>query len=185
MELERLISLQGARLTLRAPRLDDAASVFAYASDPEVSRFLAWPCHSSLADSERFLLSAVDGWQSGRNLVWMIEDDRGVVGSIGAEVSCANAGIGYVVARPCWGRGYATEALGLVSAALFRWSPVRALWALCVTENAASARVLEKCGFHSERTLGNYFSCPNLAGEMRDVSLYGREKHAGEAAHRL
>lgn len=172
IELERIRTLQGARLHLRPPRLDDATAVFAYARDPEVTRYLAWPRHISPADSERFLQRAIEGWQGGASLVWMIEDEEGVAGSIGAELSGTNAGIGYVLSRRRWGRGYATEALELVSAALLCHTPVRRLWAQCVGGNIASQRVLEKCGFHYQRTQPAYFSCPNLGGERRDVALY-------------
>jgi ribosomal-protein-alanine N-acetyltransferase len=171
-EPEKIRTLQGERLSLRAPQLADAPAVYAYASDPEVTRYLAWPRHTSLADSERFLQQAVDGWECGSNLVWLIEDEGGAVGAIGAGLSRANAGIGYVLARPSWGRGYATEALTLVTTALFRYSPITAVWALCVVENVASRRVLEKSGFHYQHIIDNYFSCPNLGGSRRDVALY-------------
>ncbi|HEX9801627.1 MAG TPA: GNAT family N-acetyltransferase [Gammaproteobacteria bacterium] len=157
---------------LRPPRPDDATAVFAYASDPEVTRYLAWPRHTSVGDSERFLQRAIGGWQDGASLVWLIEDEEGVAGSIGAELSGTNAGIGYVLSRRRWGRGYATEALGLVSAALLCHTPVRRVWAQCVGENSASQRVLDKCGFHYQRTQPDYFSCPNLGGARRDVLLY-------------
>jgi ribosomal-protein-alanine N-acetyltransferase len=172
IELEKIRTLQGARLHLRPPRADDARAVYHYASDPAVTRYLAWPRHTSEADSERFLQRAISGWQDGASLVWMIEDEEGVAGSIGAKLSGANAGIGYVLSRHCWRRGYATEALELVSAALLCHTPVRRVWAQCVGENIASQRVLEKCGFHYQRTQPGYFSCPNLGGERRDVLLY-------------
>lgn len=177
-DLAGLARLQGKRLHLRPPAMTDAEAVYAYASDPAVTRFLAWPQHRTLVDSERFLETALQGWQGGHNLVWLIEDASGVVGAIGARLSGANAGIGYVLARACWGKGYATEALQLLSEALFCLSPVRALWAYCVTENGASARVLEKSGFHFERLLPNYFTCPNLGDEVRDVMLYVRHREA-------
>ena len=174
MNLEMLACLQSARLTLRQPKLTDIDAVFRYASDPVVSRFLAWPCHTALADSERFVQQARADWPGGRNLVWLIEDESGVVGSIGARISAVNAGIGYVLAQPCWGRGYATEALQLLSEALTRLTPLQMLWALCVKENRASARVLEKSGFHAMQTLKDYFSSPNAATGPWDVMIYRR-----------
>lgn len=176
MNLVSLSSLQGERLTLRMPQATDVPAVYAYASDEEVTRYLAWPRHTAMADSETFLQQAQEGWRNGRYLIWMIEDEAGVVGAIGAALSGASAGIGYVLARGAWGRGYATEALGLVAAALLDDTPIRSLLALCVTENSASRRVLEKSGFHYLRTMSDYFSCPNLAGEKKGVWLYVRER---------
>lgn len=175
-DLSGLARLQGQRLRLRPPAITDAEAIYAYASDLLVTRFLAWPQHRTLADSEHFLEVAQQGWQDGSNLVWLIEDCQGVVGAIGARLQGVNAGIGYVLARACWGRGYATEALLLLSEALLRLSSAKTLWAACVTENAASVRVLEKAGFHFERTLGNYIFCPNLGSEKQDAFLYSRTK---------
>ncbi len=166
--------LKGQRLVLRPPLTGDAESVYAYASDPVVTRFLAWPRHTSPAASERFIGIAKEKWRAGRELVWLIEDENGVVGSIGAGISRVNAGIGYVLARSSWGQGYASEALQLVSEALHRLSPVQSMWALCAIENTASARVLKKGGFHAERTLRRYLVAPNLQGRPLDVVVYSR-----------
>jgi ribosomal-protein-alanine N-acetyltransferase len=176
IQLEALAALQGPRLTLRKPQAEDAQAVFAYASDAEVTRFLAWPRHTSLADSECFLRRAVEGWKNAHRLVWLIEDEGGVVGAISAELSHSNAGVGYVLARGRWGRGYASEALGLLTAALFRLTPVETVWALCVTENVASQRVLEKSGFRYQRTHPSYLACPSRGSGMKDVFLYARAK---------
>lgn len=172
--LSGLAHIRGVRLALRPPLPPDAGAVYAYACDPLVTRFLAWPRHITLADSERFLRKAMADWVHGQDLVWVIEVDGDVIGAIGARISGVNAGIGYVLRRTSWGRGYAAEALQLLCDALSTQSRVQALWALCVPENVASARVLEKGGFHPERTLDNYFSCPNEGNKPRDVVLYTR-----------
>jgi len=174
VDREGLASLQSKRLHLRTPTMADAEAVYAYASDPTVTRFLAWPRHQGQADSRQFLEGALEDWRNGSNLAWLIEDQSEVVGAIGARLSTANAGIGYVLRRECWGRGYATEALQLLSEALLRQGPIMALWALCVMENTASVKVLEKAGFRYVRTLGNYFSCPNLGSARKSVFLYTR-----------
>ena len=47
------------RPRLRLPALEDAAGVAAYASDPDVTRYVSWPRHRSLADAESFLTYAI------------------------------------------------------------------------------------------------------------------------------
>jgi [ribosomal protein S5]-alanine N-acetyltransferase len=43
-------------LTLRAPRLDDAEAIFErIASDPEVTRYLAWSTHPDVAETRRVI----------------------------------------------------------------------------------------------------------------------------------
>lgn len=176
VSVELLRRLETPRLILRPPVEEDAEAIFAYARDIQVCRYLAWPCHESIADTRRFLETALLGWQQGDRLSWAVEDDAGLVGMIGAELGRGGAGIGYVFAREVWGRGYASEVLAAVSSALLAQSPLRSLWAFCVPENLASARVLEKCCFSRERLIPDYFECPNLGTEKHDVVLYVRHR---------
>jgi ribosomal-protein-alanine N-acetyltransferase len=167
-------------LLLRPPQLNDVPQVYHYAADPLASRFLAWAPHRDEAETRQFLRGCIEGWheaQGERRLPWVIEVDARVVGMIEAKLKGRNAGIGYVLAPQAWGQGYASEALGLVSEALFHHSPVSAIWALCVVENPASARVLEKCDFQLEKRLPRYFPCPNLDGAKHDVWRYVRYRY--------
>ena len=44
------------RLTLRAPRMDDAPAIFdSYARDPQVTRYLVWTPHRSVAETQEYL----------------------------------------------------------------------------------------------------------------------------------
>ncbi|MGM0593114.1 MAG: GNAT family N-acetyltransferase [Pseudomonadota bacterium] len=178
VEWAQLQRCETPRLLLRPPQVEDALAIFDYARDPQVCRFLAWRCHRSLADAQAFVAVARAGWERGDWLCWVVEDAGGVVGTLAAELGRDGAGIGYAFSRRRWGRGYATEALAALSDRLFAYTPLRSQWAFCLPENAASTRVLEKCGFRSEGVLRRYFACPNLDGERRDVWLFGR--HRGE-----
>jgi RimJ/RimL family protein N-acetyltransferase len=61
--------LQTSRLALRPPARPDAAELFRrIASDPDVTRFVAWPRHTDIRDTEAFLgFSAAEWakWPSG------------------------------------------------------------------------------------------------------------------------
>lgn len=170
----RLRQLTGPRLCLQQAQPADAEGVFGYASRPEASRYLAWRPHRDVAETELFLQGSADAWQAGGRLPWVIRDGGRLVGMIEAKLSGRNAGIGYVIAPDAWGRGYASEAVELVSEALFELSPVRAIWALCVVQNLASARVLEKNGYRCEVLLPGYLHCPNLGEGKQDVWRYVR-----------
>ncbi len=52
--------------------------------------------------------------------------------------------VGYWIGREYWGQGIATRALQL----FLDMVPIRPLYAHVATSNAASVRVLEKCGFN-------------------------------------
>src|ERR1039458_2643767 len=72
--------IQTARLRLRKPEVTDAQAIFnRYASDPEVTRYLSWPTHLSLAETVAFLTwSDADWaqWPAGSYLVFSRNGDR-------------------------------------------------------------------------------------------------------------
>ena len=85
-----------------------------------------------------------------------------VIGSTGLAFETATrAQVGYLVADPFRGYGFATEALR----AMIELAPtlgVRRLYALCHPDHAASKRVLEKCGLEYEGRLRRHQEFPNL-----------------------
>ena len=84
--------------------------------------------------------------------------------------------VGYVLARPYWGKGYMTEVL----CAIIEWAlaqpDIFRVQAVCDVENIASARVMEKAGMTREGTLRRYVSHPNLSNEPRDAYIYAAVK---------
>lgn len=135
---------------------------------------MGWTTHRDLEESRTFVEACINGWRGEEHFAWVIEQDGELIGMIAAGVKGRNAGVGYVLAPDAWGQGYASEALALVSEALFQYSPASAIWALCVTKNPASVRVLEKCGYQRDKLIPDYFPCPNLGGERQDVWRYVR-----------
>jgi ribosomal-protein-alanine N-acetyltransferase len=164
------------RLVLSQPRGTDAAAIFErYASDPEVTRFLGWPRHRAVADTERFLAFSDDEWgrwPAGPYLIRARSDQR-LLGSTGLAFEAPDvAATGYVLAKDGWGQGYATEALrAMVDVA--RLTRVARLYALCHTDHRASWHVLEKCGFTRDGNGSGSADFPNLPhGEPRGVVCY-------------
>src|SRR5437773_3601813 len=104
-----------ARLLLRRPLASDTAAIFTrYSSDPEVTRYVGWPTHTSVDDTRAFLAFSDDQWDrwpAGPYLVCS-RADGAVLGSTGLMFEApATAMTGYVFATDAWGQGYATEAL--------------------------------------------------------------------------
>jgi RimJ/RimL family protein N-acetyltransferase len=166
-----------ARLTFRRPTGADVPAIFErYASDAEVTRYLSWPRHRSIADTRSFLRFS-DGewaaWPSGPLLIF--SRAQGVLlGSTGLTFeSRRRASTGYVLARGEWGKGYATEALGAM-VGLATDLGIERLCAVCHVDHHASWRVMEKCGFHREGVRPRYAVFPNLSPDACDVLLYCR-----------
>ncbi len=78
------------------------------------------------------------------------------VGAIGFSGPSACVELGYGIGRPFWGAGYATESVRAVID-FARGLGIAAIEAFTFPTNAASARVLEKCGFaNCGRVTRNY-----------------------------
>lgn len=169
-------SIETKRLLLRRPRADDADAIFErYARDPEVTKFVAFPTHHAVTETQAFLAFSEAEWERwpGGPYVILSRADGTLIGGSGLSFETAyRAATGYVLAKDAWGRGYATEALEAM-VALAPTVGVQRLYALCHPEHRASWRVLEKCGLTREATLRRYADFPNLAPRVAaDVFCY-------------
>jgi RimJ/RimL family protein N-acetyltransferase len=162
-----------ARLLLRQPQPSDAEAIFErYAGDAEVTRFLGWPRHRSIRDTEAFLHFSAQQWErwpAGPYLI-ISRSDGQLLGSTGFGFQTQHEAVtGYVLAKDAWGNGYATEALVGVIDVAARIGVAR-LYALCHPEHRPSQRVLEKCGFvHDVSTPLVEF--PNLSPAVQQEAL--------------
>jgi [ribosomal protein S5]-alanine N-acetyltransferase len=164
------------RLILRPPDAGDAALIFRrFASDPEVTRFVGWPRHTSLKDTFSFLEFSSAEWARWPIGPLLIESrtDRLLLGSTGLAFEATDrASTGYVLARDAWGFGYASEALRTV-VDLARAMAVSRLYALCHAAHTGSIRVLERCAFAREAILTRHVIFPNLGDNApQDVACY-------------
>lgn len=65
--------------------------------------------------------------------------------------------IGYHVAKPYTGKGYSTEAVIAFLPVIMKQLKISNIYGICLEENIASQRILDKCGFTMEYAgLGNY-----------------------------
>jgi len=165
------------RLRLRPPVLTDAEAIHhGYAQDPEVSRYMIWRPHGSLADTEAFLRSSMADWDGGSQWSWVITrfGDDTAIGMLAARPDGKHAvSLGYVLARSAWGNGYMTEAARAVIESIWTTRPdVFRIWAVCDVDNPASARVMEKAGMQREGRLARYIVHPNISEEPRDVFIH-------------
>jgi RimJ/RimL family protein N-acetyltransferase len=164
------------RLVLRRPERRDAAAIFErYASDPEVTRFLGWPMHRSLADTKAFLVFSDEEWYrwpAGPYLIHSRSDGLLIGGSGLGFGTPACAMTGYVLAKDAWGKGYATETLRAI-VDLAGQLRIKRLYAHCHPDHRASWRVLEKNGFERKALLLAHTEFPNLSpGQRGDVLCY-------------
>src|SRR5438093_12140577 len=106
--------IETPRLVLRKLTPEDAAEMFAYASDPEVAATTTWEAHQSMGDSQVFLRQVQYWYDSGAPGPWgiVLKSAGRLIGTIGLTVTRHHfrAELGYAVGRPWWGQGLTTEA---------------------------------------------------------------------------
>ena len=149
-----------ARLLLRPGWIEDAPALAAGIADEMIVRNLAtapWPY--SLGDAEAFLSQPRDPVLPTFLIFERTNGAPRLVGSCGLGRRPSGAiEMGYWIARPHWGRGFATEA----SIALIDIAGTLGLMHLegaHFVDNPASGRVLEKLGFQPLGITAPRMSC--------------------------
>ena len=176
------LPLTSERLVLRDFRADDLDAVLAYASDPEVMRFMFYE-RRDRADAEAYLARMLASQRESPRRIYELAVERRRDGRvIGAgDLTLAGeseADLGYILARHAWGAGYATElALALVDAG-FAGLGLTRIFSVCAAGHRASARVLEKAGLRHEAHVPGYV---HARGRSWDVERYALMRVEWEA----
>jgi [ribosomal protein S5]-alanine N-acetyltransferase len=168
---------QTARLILRPISPADAAPIFdTYAQDPDVTRFLTWRPHRTLAETEAYVARCLaTPSHLSRTYVLVGRQDKAIRGAFDLrQPEPYRLGYGYVLARRWWGQGLMTETLAKVA----RWALDREdIWrigAVCDVENLASAHVMEKAGMTRDGLLRRWIMLPNISDEPRDCFSFAK-----------
>lgn len=153
-----LPELETPRLLLRKLRLEDAADMFEYASDPEVAKDVTWEPHRNIEDSLGFLNSVVRKYSGKQTSEWglVLKETGKLVGTCGFvwwKPEHAKAEFGYALSRKYWGRGLMTEAAAAVITFGFDKMKLHRLEARCIPANTGSEKVMLKNGMKYEGLL--------------------------------
>ena len=149
-------TIETRRLVLRKYRIDDAEDMYRnWASDPEVTRFLTWPTHTSVEVSRNVLSGWTARYEGGDYFNWAIEwkENGKVIGNIAVvrlDEETESAEIGYCLGRAYWGRGIMPEALRAVIGYLFDTAGLNRIAAYHDVKNPRSGKVMEKAGMKFE-----------------------------------
>ncbi|HEX4861463.1 MAG TPA: GNAT family N-acetyltransferase [Rhizomicrobium sp.] len=141
--------LETERLLLRPPERCDADALVRH-MEWDVVKNLSRPPFPYLEEHAlAFLASQEQGRAKGSDYAFAITDKRrgAFLGMCGVHLRGKGFELGYWLARPHWGMGYATEAAGEVLGFAFRNLRAEEVEAGWYHDNPASGRVLEKLGF--------------------------------------
>jgi [ribosomal protein S5]-alanine N-acetyltransferase len=139
-------------------------------------RTLRIPHPYTAADAETWLaIVAAATKPNGQPVNWAIRTPAGlVIGGVGFDGliigQTHRAEIGYVLAKSYWGRGIMPAAVRAVCCHAFQNLGLAKVVAHTFAFNAASGRVLEKCGFQIEGHLRKHYS---KDGRFIDAKAYG------------
>ena len=149
-----VIECDGFRL--RSWRMDDVDSLVRHANDPLVSRSLGhrFPYPYTDEDARIFISQTL---HLPDEKTWAIEINGEASGGIGLHpgegVERHSAELGYWLGRAYWNEGIASAAVAALVPHALRELRLYRLQARVFTDNLASIRVLEKCGFIHEASL--------------------------------
>ncbi|MEJ0007060.1 MAG: GNAT family N-acetyltransferase [Steroidobacteraceae bacterium] len=172
--------ITSSAVILRRVTPEDTDTLFAFASDAEVMRFMDWamPTDPSTVRSHLEKISA--GWETGDEYQWVILEQRGgeVAGTIAVRPRGHAADFGYFLGRDYWGKGLAFDA----ATALFSWldsqPQIVRVWASVDSENLRSRRLLSRLGLELEGVMRGATFRPNIGGMPRDTAIYARIRAA-------
>jgi ribosomal-protein-alanine N-acetyltransferase len=146
-----LAAIKTANLLLRPFTQTDVPALFHFMSDPSAMR------HTYVAPTLEHCSARLGAYEAMRSTLgfapWVarVSEDREPIGwgglSVDPEEPEWGLEVSYAFSPSSWGKGYATELVQSSLAYAFGPLAVNAVHAFAKRENAASVRVLEKCGF--------------------------------------
>ena len=153
-------TIETPRLILRAIELDDAENIFAYARNPNVSRYTLWEPHQTIQDSLNYINEYILGLYSQGVPepfgIAMKEKPKKIIGTVGCFWTSRQAKameLAYAISEDQWGKGLVAEAADAVMDFCKKEYSLKRIQARCKIENKASSRVMEKIGMSFEGTL--------------------------------
>ena len=150
--------LEGERVSLRPVRGVDSDELFPQIHrQGAVLRWLIWPGPDSVGDLARRFADwhLPDSEQDHYAFAIRDLESQALCGTVGVRLSrdAREADLGYWLGEAHWGRGFATEAVGLACWLAFKHLDVKRAVATVFVGNGASRIVLERNGFELEETL--------------------------------
>lgn len=143
--------IKGKRVTLRKPKIKDAADIAKYCKEKDLSKWVTGMPHPyTKKHAIKFIKDCSKKWKTGSyNLV--IEKRGELVGMISiSKKNFDKAEIGWWVGKPHWGKGCAPEAAKLLIKEGFKKLKLNKIYAHFKEGNKKSERVMQKTGMKYE-----------------------------------
>ena len=155
------------RISLRRITAADLPTLFLQQLDPESNSMAGTKPFTEEVYYARWERIFADPNVEPRAIIEGDPIDGVIVGTISCFQRDGQDLVGYWIDRPHWGRGIASRALALLLNEVTR----RPLHATAVSANAASHRILQRCGFRQTGTHAEPATDRFLAGEVATFVL--------------
>ena len=142
--------LKGERVTLRPLMENDADALRELTEDGEVYRYLPTFLFEKKYEDKTVVIDRLYDECLKESLILGVFVDDGFCGLAeiyGYRAPFLKVSVGYRLLKRCWGKGIATETLGIMVRYLLDETDIRIITASTMVENRASAKVLKKNGF--------------------------------------
>ncbi len=172
--------LRGNRINLRTVRRADLPKLLELRSEVRArGQYYPMNLPSEVSLINSFEKDGMWGSDDGTLLVVDKNSDR-IMGSVfyfnAQHYYDAAKEVGYILYDPAdRGKGYGTEALGLLVDYLFDWLNLARIQIQVELDNTASRRLAEKCGFEQEGIMRHVFY---VGGAPQDVVMYAKLRGA-------
>ena len=166
--------LETERLILTKITEEHAEDMYEYSCDPDVTRYLTWSCHASVGQTQRYIKLLQKKYADGTFNDWgvVLKETGKFIGTCGYtsfDFEEAQAEMGYVLAKPYWGKGYAAEAVKCAMKYAIDNFGIKGFHAKHMEGNDASGRVMQKCGMKFE---GMFRHSMFIKGEFKNIVVY-------------
>lgn len=153
----KIPQIETSNLCLTPLQAEDAGVLHRIYQSPGVLTYFPNPVPPALERVQRFIAGQQAHWEKYGYGNWAIRlaDGPEITGWAGLQYlpELDETEVGYLLDRPYWGKGYATEAARASLEFGFKNFELDHIIALVHPENLASQRVIEKCGMAYVDTL--------------------------------
>lgn len=162
------LNIETERLIITEFTAEMAEEVHENSLDEDNRRFVPDEVFETVEEAEetiRFLRSQYGGTEGPQAYAVLTKDGGKNIGYVQmVPIDGGKWEIGYHIAKKYTGKGYAAEAVSAFLPVMAKKIGIDEVWGVCLKDNAASRRVLEKCGFEPE-----YEGSGEYQGEKREI----------------
>lgn len=166
--------LNTINLRLRPLQEDDAEGMFNIFRDAQTMRYMPTGAHRTVAETQLMLMSAL----ADTARYWAIELNNAsheLIGYIGFLADTPIPGMGYLIARKHWRKGYAREACLAVMDYGFFGEKLEQIELWIHEDNVASLGLAEKLGFRRKGRIRQRYHHQKKQHNMAVYGLWGWE----------